>query len=173
MSSEREIPDDELPADLELLGQQLGDDAQRLASLYPPSGWQGNSRLAGLYTATEEAAWSTLPPRRTRRFSRVAIVALASLASVLLACGIYFSWHDANDRTDAMPARVAERAALAPDAAPASAMSAAPPVSFERKAEGEIGIEERDEWLRGLTGPELEGVLDLIEPRAAELSVSI
>lgn len=139
--------DGDLPADLEQLGRRLTAQAQRLAATYPPA---DPARMAGL--RAKPAIRSGAAGERLRWLAAAAAIIAAGL----------FLWSEAQHGSPRLPAPIA----TAPHHPPASSAAAMlTPAVHQHAAEA---------VLREVSGPELEGLLDLWEQEnSAGASVSI
>jgi hypothetical protein len=140
--------DDFIPDDeqLEMLGAQLRDDARHLASVYP---------------AKKADAEVAVDPPRPLRSSRAALLVIVSAACLALGLFVSLAWMRG----------APEQATIVLTPNQVEVVSPTAPVP---PAEPFLPVVTTPVVHQGLTGPELEAVLDLLESDAeAEQSVSL
>jgi hypothetical protein len=167
-----EAGDLQLPDDLLELAAQLGDDAQHLAKVYPAVGRSSapsDNESIGFLSAIpdvgvrEDAAFPGAFPAHIRHTSRHllrAVALVASLAAVVVSATLWYPHNNANDPQPRNLASTPERSlspapALASPPAPAATVASPPAPAPPAPAT-------RDTFLHEYSGPELEGIYDLI-----------
>jgi hypothetical protein len=134
--------DIDLPADLEALAGQLGDDARRLAECYPA---EASARPLG--------AVSPLADRRRQWRAALAATAVV-LVGIAIAGGLQ-KWHaPADTQASVSPAAAQDRTAVIEDATAGGE---------QRSLDLEASRGRPTLSLTDLSPPELEGLLDLLE----------
>ncbi len=152
----------DLPDDLALMGEQLADDAQRLAASYPPP----------TSPAREVAAVASASPRQ-RPLSMVVSIAGGVLALGLLV-GLAIQSIQRPVQPD--PAAGTTGETLAVNEAPVPIAESAPEPSARERvipavSSGSTPPLTPAVWERGVTGPEMEGLMDL--QRIDDLAIDI